>query len=568
MRLRPRLVAVAALTALVAGLLTVTPPAGTGGSATAAVAADFEAGYLVSDEQFYDGGAMTAAQVQAFIDAKHAGCAAGYTCLDTYSQKTPSIAADAYCGAMTGRANESAASIIARVGQACDISQRFLLVLLQKEQTLVTHPSPSASRYEKATGFGCPDTAPCDASVAGFFYQVYYGARQFQRYAAHPERYNHRAGVVNQIRYDTEVACGSSPVLIRNLATAGLYNYTPYQPNAAALANLYGTGDSCSAYGNRNTWRIWTDWFGDPTEPLPSAQRIAGADRYATSVEISRRAFPTGAPVVYLASGENFPDGLAAGPAAAHAGGPVLLTPRGSAMPAVLAEIQRLNPAEVVIVGGEPSVSAAVEDAVRALAPARTVLRLGGTDRFHTSRLVAEHAFDSADAAFVATGLKFPDALAAGPAAAFRGGPVLLVDGGSGSLDAATRATLQGLGVDWAGIVGDGTSVSTGVANGLSAAVPSVVRYAGADRFATAAQLADVFDAVSTVYIASGTDFPDALAGAAAAGAEGAPMLLARRECMPAVSRSALLGSGADEVLILGGLPTLSAATAAYTRCP
>src|SRR5688572_33199143 len=98
MRLRPRLVAAAALTALVAGLLTVTPPAGTGGSATAAVAADFEAGYLVSDEQFYDGGAMTAAQVQAFIDAKHAGCTAGYTCLDTYRQKTPSIPADAYCG--------------------------------------------------------------------------------------------------------------------------------------------------------------------------------------------------------------------------------------------------------------------------------------------------------------------------------------------------------------------------------------------------------------------------------------------------------------------------------------
>ncbi len=567
MRLRPRLVAAAVLAALVGTVLTVVPPTGTEGRATAAVAADFDAGHLVSDEQFYDGSAMTAAQVQAFIDAKHPGCNAGYTCLDTYSQKTPTIAADAYCAAMEGRADESAASIIARVGEACNISQRYLLVLLQKEQGLVTHRSPNASRYEKATGFGCPDTAPCDASVAGFFYQIYYGARQFQRYAAHPERWNHRAGVVNMVRFDTEPECGSSPVFIRNLATAGLYNYTPYQPNAAALANLYGTGDACSAYGNRNTWRIWTDWFGDPTEPLPSAERVAGADRYATAVAISRRAFPTGAPVVYLASGEDFPDGLAAGPAAAHAGGPVLLTPRGSALPGVLAEITRLKPTQIVIVGGTPSVSDAVETAVRDLDRRRDVVRLGGTDRFHTSRLIAEHAFPSADAAFIATGLKFPDALAAGPAAALRDGPVLLVNGSSATVDPATTATLQRLGIGWAGIVGDAGSVSTGIASGLSAPGRDVERYAGADRFATAAQLADTFGAVGTVYVASGTDFPDALAGAAAAGAEGAPMLLARRECMPAATRNALLSSGADEVLVLGGLPTLSEATARYARC-
>jgi hypothetical protein len=133
---------------------------------------------------------------------------------------------------------------------------------------------------------------------------------------------------VNQIRYDTEVACGSSPVLIRNLATAGLYNYTPYQPNAAALANLYGTGDSCSAYGNRNTWRIWTDWFGDPTEPLPSAQRIAGADRYATSAAVAQRSLSDGvvsSSATWLATGNAFPDALSAGALAARTGGIVVL---------------------------------------------------------------------------------------------------------------------------------------------------------------------------------------------------------------------------------------------------
>ncbi|GAA1424296.1 cell wall-binding repeat-containing protein [Agrococcus citreus] len=572
MRLRPRLIVTVVLAALLGSVLSVTPPAGMAGQASAAVAADFDAGYLVSDEQFYDGGAMTAAQVQAFIDAKHPGCNAGYTCLDTYSQSTVAIPGDAYCSALSATTRESAASIIARVGAACDISQRFLLVLLEKEQSLVTHRAPNATRYAKATGFGCPDTSPCNSEFGGFYYQVYFAARQFNRYAALPQNYRHQVGRVNQVLYYPEnlkPECGSGPVLIRNLATAGLYNYTPYQPNAAALANLYGTGDDCSSYGNRNTWRVWTDWFGDPTEPLPSAERIAGADRYETAIAVSQRSFPIGAPVVYLASGENFPDGLAAGPAAAHEGGPVLLTPRGTPSQAVLDEIRRLAPGEVVIVGGEPSVSAEVEAAVRALSATRTVVRLGGSDRFETSRLIAEHAFreTGAGSAFIATGLKFPDALAAGPAAALRDGPVLLVDGGAAAPDAATLTTMQGLGVGWAGVVGDASSVSTGVHSGLAAAIPTVQRFSGADRFATAAQLAAAFGTVGSVHIASGTDFPDALAGAAAAGAERAPLLLARRECLPTVSRSALLASGADEIVLIGGLPTLSEATAAYTRC-
>ena len=567
MRARSRTIVAVLIAALVGSLLAVVPSPGPEGSASAAVAADFDPGLIVSDERFYDGLAMTAAEVQSFIDVKNTRCEPGYTCLDTYAQRTPSMPGDAYCDALSGRASESAASIIARVGEACDISQRYLLVLLQKEQSLVTNPKPTATTYAKATGFGCPDTAPCDPSVAGFFYQIYNAARQFQRYAAHPERWIHRVGVVNQVLYNPNQACGRGPVLIQNLATAGLYNYTPYQPNAAALANLYGTGDACSAYGNRNTWRIWTDWFGDPTEPLPTAQRIAGADRYSTAVEVSRRAFPSRAEVVYLASGESFPDGLAAGPAAAANGGPVLLTTRAAAPAAVLAEIQRLQPTEVVIVGAEASVSAAVETAVRQLDPARTVVRLGGTDRFHTSRLIAEHAFESASSALVATGLKFPDALAAGPVAARREGPVLLVNGGASALDADTAATLEHLGVGWVGVVGDASSVSAGVASGLAAG-RSVVRYAGTDRFATAAQLAREFGVVETAYLASGTGFPDALAGAAAAGRDGAPLLLSRRECMPAATRSALLSAEADEVLVLGGLPTLSQAAASYTRCP
>lgn len=233
--------------------------------AEAASGVDFNPGNIISDAAFYDGRAMSATQVQDFLNQMVPECQSGYTCLKDYQQDTPAIAANAYCSALPSVSNESAASILARVGAACNISQKVLLVLLQKEQSLVTHVWPSSYRFDKATGFACPDTAACDPTYNGFFYQVYYAARQFQRYAAEPTRYNYQAGRVNNVLYNPNTACGYSSFYIVNQATAGLYNYTPYRPNAAALSNLYGTGDGCSSYGNRNFWRIYTDWFGSPT---------------------------------------------------------------------------------------------------------------------------------------------------------------------------------------------------------------------------------------------------------------------------------------------------------------
>lgn len=253
--------------------------------AHAAVGSDFNPGNIISDAAFYDGSAMNTTQVQGFLNQQVPKCDAGWVCLKDYKQNTPHMPADAYCKGYTGATNESAAAIIAKVGQTCNISQRVLLVLLQKEQSLVTHTWPSSWRFDKATGFACPDTAPCDASFGGFFYQVYYAARQFQRYAAEPHRYNYQAGRVNNILYNPNAACGSSPVFIANKATAGLYNYTPYQPNQAALNNLYGTGDSCSSYGNRNFWRLYADWFGSPAAGSSLVRTVDNATVYLISGE-------------------------------------------------------------------------------------------------------------------------------------------------------------------------------------------------------------------------------------------------------------------------------------------
>lgn len=234
--------------------------------AYAANGADFNPGNIISDAVFFDGTALSSGQIQSFLESQVPNCRSGYTCLKDYRQSTPTRAAvSSLCSQYTGAANELASEIIAKVGQACGISQKVLLVLLQKEQILVTDDWPVDVQYKSATGYACPDTAPCDSQYYGFFNQVYSAAKQFKNYAANPNGWNYVAGRVNTVLFNPNRACGSSDIYIANQATAGLYIYTPYQPNGAALANLYGYGDSCSAYGNRNFWRIFTDWFGNPS---------------------------------------------------------------------------------------------------------------------------------------------------------------------------------------------------------------------------------------------------------------------------------------------------------------
>lgn len=259
--------------------------------ASAADASQFNPGNLISDDNFFNGSAMSAVEVQTFVDAQVGTCQSSFACLNTYRQSTPSMAAvSGRCDAYAGLGDESAADIITKIGVACGISQKALLVLLEKEQGLVTSSNPSQYSFDAATGMGCPDTAACDPNFGGFFYQVYYAARQFKAYAASPNSWNHIAGRVNNIRFSPNVDCGTSPVFIENQATAGLYNYTPYQPNAAALANLYGTGDACSAYGNRNFWRIYTDWFGTPTaatNPVGAYDSFAITSTSSTGAQLS-----------------------------------------------------------------------------------------------------------------------------------------------------------------------------------------------------------------------------------------------------------------------------------------
>jgi len=196
-----------------------------------------------------------------------------------------------------------------------------------------------------------------------------------------------------------------------------------------------------------------------------TVRRLAGTNRYATAVEISKNAFPSGANVVYLATGENYPDALAAGPVAGLAGGPILLTTPTSLPSVTAAEIRRLSPATVVIMGGEAAVSSTVATAVARLGPA--VSRLAGSHRYATAAAVSRSRFSpGVPVVYVATADGFPDALAGGVAAGMGGGPVLLVN--ASSIPTSTAGELSRLAPRKIVILGGGGVISTQVAAALA----------------------------------------------------------------------------------------------------
>ncbi len=294
-----------------------------------------------------------------------------------------------------------------------------------------------------------------------------------------------------------------------------------------------------------------------PITPLDEKiDRVEGEDRYATAVELSQ-AYDT-ADVVYIATGQTYPDALSAGPAAAHEGAPLLLVRQNEIPAAVAAELGRLDAERIVVVGGEPSVSAAVFDQLEGIVGEANITRYAGADRYETSRMIAEDVFGSATLAYVATGQTFPDALAAGAAAGAQGAPVVLVPGNATALDAATAELLDGLGVENLTVTGSNLTVSDALFDDLNEIAPAV-RLSGSDRFETAVAInLDAFDSADRVFISTGLNFPDALAASAIAGVEGIPLFIVRPQCVPQSVLDALDTLNVQTATVLGGTDSVS----------
>ncbi|WP_072313093.1 cell wall-binding repeat-containing protein [Agrococcus sp. Marseille-P2731] len=313
-----------------------------------------------------------------------------------------------------------------------------------------------------------------------------------------------------------------------------------------------------------------------------SSERIAGSNRFATSVEISRQTPATG-DVVFLANGLKFPDALAAGPVVAAESGHLLLTPPNE-LPQVVAErIRELAPSEVVIVGSASSVSDAVAARAQQVAQAsgggETLTRLGGANRVETSLLLLERLRAKSGgvaSVWVASGASFPDALVAASVAG-RDGSAVVLDHHAPTA-AGAQAWLDRVGPAVAGlpvnVAGGAPSVSAADERGLRGFASSLERFAGSDRYRTA-QLINARFAPSgsepVMLLATGQNFPDALAGAVHAALRGVPMFLTPNACHASITpmlRDEADRRGISRVVGLGSSATISDAALRLADCP
>ncbi|WP_051484015.1 cell wall-binding repeat-containing protein [Finegoldia magna] len=261
---------------------------------------------------------------------------------------------------------------------------------------------------------------------------------------------------------------------------------------------------------------------------------IKGVDRYKTSAKISQQTFPNHIKTVVLASGENFADSLVAGSLANKENAPVLLTQKEKLPQVIKDEITRLNPEEVIIVGGEKSVN------IKGL---KNVKRLAGKNRFETSVEVYKHVNPNGKVA-LASGLNFADALCATPLSSKENLPIILTDG---------HNLPKGITKDKVALIfGGEKSVNI---KGLE----NTRRLAGADRYETALIIAKEFGNLEKFVLADGRNYPDALSVGPLAHKNNQPILLTDPSHTDFI-KQIVRDNNTKEITVVGGEQSISKA--------
>lgn len=346
-----------------------------------------------------------------------------------------------------------------------------------------------------------------------------------------------------------------------NLKTGDNFGRTGSNASLINFVAAYGTHPSVvnavTMEEKRNAAALIVN--GSP-EPTPLSTRYGGLDRAETAALFSRGSFAPGVPVAYITTSADFPDALAGGPAAAIAGGPILLTGPTQLPRSTAAELARLQPQSIVVLGGPGVVNNAIFTTLEAFTDGY-VTRVSGANRIQTSVAVSETTFEAnrGGVAYISTGLDFPDALAgaaaAGSARSAEGvGPVLLIN--PGALAPAVRTELIRLQPDKIIVLGGPGVVTNNVVTALNQYTSGeVIRLAGPDRISTAVEISKHSwpNGAEVAYIATGTNFPDALSAAPVAGMNNGPLLLVPSSGLPQIVADELARLGVKHAVILGG---------------
>ena len=320
------------------------------------------------------------------------------------------------------------------------------------------------------------------------------------------------------------------------------------------------------ALNKRTTpYQLTTDYLGNGgTQPARlDPVRLYGATWWETPIALSRKTFPAGASTVVVASGEAFPDALAGSPLATSKDAPLLLTKKKSLPAPVAAELKRLKPKNILVLGGPLAITDAT---VKKLKSYGTVKRVAGKDLYKTSAEIATN-WSSASSVFVSTGERFEDAMSLAAVASGREAPMLLTK--RSSVPATTLTQLKRLKPSRVYLAGGPLAISAKAEDQLRRAVPKakIVRYEGSDLYKTSAKIATAFwpGGSQRQFIATGSAFQDGLTGSVAAGYNGAPMLLAKKKCLPSSVSSALTSMKGFTNVLVGG-PTVLNSTVAYEK--
>lgn len=228
----------------------------------------FDPNYIISDAEMLDTDSMSLAEIQAFLESKN-------SFLATYKTKNvfneTKSAAEIIYDASNNNYNCDDANLIDRYDKAevmrkckkiTTVNPKFLLVLLQKEMSLIEEVSPTQRQLDFAVGYGCPDGSSCSNAWQGFGKQINSAALQFIDYLENPNYYTYKAGKTYTFTNPYSTITNEKNVVTPfNQATAALYNYTPHVYN-----------------GNYNFYNLWQKYFtiSYPDGALLQAEGEAG----------------------------------------------------------------------------------------------------------------------------------------------------------------------------------------------------------------------------------------------------------------------------------------------------
>lgn len=280
-----------------------------------------------------------------------------------------------------------------------------------------------------------------------------------------------------------------------------------------------------------------------------SIKRISGSDRYQTAVKVSQQGWTT-ADTVVITIGTNYPDALAGTPLAYSLNAPILLTEATRIPESTKDEIRRLGAKNTIVLGGVSVISNSVETELKNLG--LSVTRVNGNDRFETAVNINEQLGTDSDTAVIVNGGNFPDSLSVAALAARSGYPIFLVE--KFTIPSSVKEALKNY--QNTIVIGGESAIS----NNVFSQLPNPKRIAGIDRYETSAQIVKELSSSQgeQIYIATGQNFADALAGSVLAAKQNSAILLVQKDTIPEPVKLVIEKNEITQIHVIGGTAAVS----------